>query len=140
MTQLFPRSEIALFVNVIQDDGGARSAAINAVSLALISAGIPMYNFLCSCSASLVDSTPLIGACYKLVLSQQLTVFVDMNYLEKSSGGPELVVAAGSFMCDMCAFFTLRAFLLDPQSKRIILTQMDSKLPLDAVNQVSSIC
>jgi hypothetical protein len=40
---------------------GARAAAINATTLALINAGIPMKEFVTACSAGFVDSTPIIG-------------------------------------------------------------------------------
>ena len=45
-----PRSRIDICVNVIQDDGSCQSAAVNAVTLALIEAGIPMRDFVVSIS------------------------------------------------------------------------------------------
>ena len=42
LTHLFPRTVIDVFVEVIQADGGTRTAAITAASLALADAGIPM--------------------------------------------------------------------------------------------------
>lgn len=41
-TQLFPRSQIDIYIQILQADGGTRCAAINAATLALIDAGIPM--------------------------------------------------------------------------------------------------
>ena len=40
---------------------GAYSACINAATLALMDAGVPMKDFICSCTASLVDDKTIIG-------------------------------------------------------------------------------
>jgi exosome complex component RRP41 len=42
----FPRAVIDVFIQVIQADGGTRCAAINAASLALADAGIPMKSLV----------------------------------------------------------------------------------------------
>jgi exosome complex component RRP41 len=78
MTNLFPRSEISIYVQVLQADGGTRCAAINAATLALINAGIPMKDFVVACAAGCIDGT---------------TPILDLNYLEDSAGGPDLPVA-----------------------------------------------
>jgi len=80
MTELAPRTQIDIFVTVLQvrcpvsppravdlmiplvkADGGTRTAGINAVTLALIDAGIPMRDFVVACAAGLADNTPLMG-------------------------------------------------------------------------------
>ena len=40
---------------------GTRSACINAATLALADAGIPMHDLVTSCSAGYLNSTPLLG-------------------------------------------------------------------------------
>jgi len=40
---------------------GTRSACINAATLALADAGIPMRDLVTSCSAGFLNSTPLLG-------------------------------------------------------------------------------
>lgn len=77
LTHLFPKTQIDIFMQVLQADGGTRCACINAASLALIDAGIPMKDFVVSCAAGLIDGTPL----------------VDLNYIEDSAGGPDLPIA-----------------------------------------------
>jgi len=47
MTQLFPRSQIDIYVQVLQADGSTTAASINATTLAMIDAGIPMRDYLC---------------------------------------------------------------------------------------------
>ena len=42
LCSLFPRSQISIFVNIVQTDGGSLTAALNATTLALMDAGIPM--------------------------------------------------------------------------------------------------
>jgi exosome complex component RRP41 len=70
MTSLFPKTQIDIFVQVLQADGGTRCACINAASLALIDAGIPMKDFVISCAGGFVSNTPL----------------VDLNYMEDANG------------------------------------------------------
>ncbi|KAK4849500.1 hypothetical protein QYF36_025481 [Acer negundo] len=76
MTHLMPRSQIDIFVQVLQADGGTRSACINAATLALADAGIPMCDIVTSCSAGYLNSTPLL----------------DLNYIEDSAGGADVTV------------------------------------------------
>ncbi|ETW09669.1 hypothetical protein H310_00184 [Aphanomyces invadans] len=76
-TQLYPRSQIDIFVQVLHADGGELAACINAVSLALIDAGIAMKDFVVACSAGYI----------------QQTLLCDLNYTEQSSRCPDLTVA-----------------------------------------------
>ncbi|KAJ0100877.1 hypothetical protein Patl1_06582 [Pistacia atlantica] len=81
LTNLMPRSQIDIFVQVLQADGGnsylrTRSACINAATLALADAGIPMHDIVTSCSAGYLNSIPLL----------------DLNYVEDSAGGPDVTV------------------------------------------------
>ncbi|KAH7651553.1 exosome complex component RRP41 protein [Dioscorea alata] len=76
LTHLMPRSQIDIFVQVLQADGGTRSACINAATIALADAGIPMRDLVTSCSAGYLCTTPLL----------------DLNYVEDSAGGPDVTV------------------------------------------------
>jgi ribonuclease PH len=42
LVQLYPNSEIAIYLQIIQFDGGRTAACINAANLAIIDAGIPV--------------------------------------------------------------------------------------------------
>lgn len=95
MTQLFPRSQIDIYVKVnvvlmcsllesciieaillcmmlknppcfqiLQSDGGNYSVCVNAATLAVIDAGIPMRDYVCACTVGFVDETPLADLCY----------------------------------------------------------------------------
>lgn len=76
-TQLYPRSQIDISVLVLEQDGGTADmemvvivgvlqTAINAVTLALVDAGIPMNDYICATSAGLVDDNAILGLslCY----------------------------------------------------------------------------
>lgn len=69
LTNLFPNSQIDIFLEVLQTDGSNMSACINAATLALIHAGIPIKDFVISCSATLIDDNTLI----------------DVNHMEESA-------------------------------------------------------
>ena len=58
--QLYPRTQIDVAVCVMQTDGGVRSAAINAVTLALMDAGIAIEDFVCACSVGAVGGAMLL--------------------------------------------------------------------------------
>ncbi|KAF6172019.1 hypothetical protein GIB67_029437 [Kingdonia uniflora] len=76
LTHLMPCSQIYIFVQVLQADGGTRSACINAATLAVADAGIPTCYLVTSCSAGYLNSTPLL----------------DLNYVEDSVGGVDVTV------------------------------------------------
>ncbi|KAL5156196.1 Exosome complex component RRP41 [Glycine soja] len=102
LTHLLPRSQIDIYVQVLQADGGTRSACINAATLALADAGIPMRDLVTSCSAGYLNSTPLL----------------DLNYVEDSAGGPDVTLG------------------ILPKLDKVTLLQMDSKLPIDILENV----
>lgn len=60
LTTLYPRSQIDIYVQVLQQDGGLLSACINATTLALASAGIPLLDFVCAVSAGVHATDPLL--------------------------------------------------------------------------------
>lgn len=67
-TQLYPRSQIDVFVQVLQADGGELPASINAVTLALIDAGIALNDFVVASSAGYLQQTLLCGVCVSLCM------------------------------------------------------------------------
>ncbi|RKP23212.1 exosome complex exonuclease RRP41 [Syncephalis pseudoplumigaleata] len=77
-TTLYPRSQIDIYIQLLQDDGGALQATINAVTLALIDAGVPMLDYVCACTGGNVDGQALL----------------DLNHVEEASAEtPDLTVA-----------------------------------------------
>jgi exosome complex component RRP41 len=56
----FPKAVVDVFVTVIQADGGTRCAAINAASLALADAGIPMRSLIPAVAVGKADGKLLV--------------------------------------------------------------------------------
>lgn len=54
-TELYPRTSIDIFIEVLQADGGTRTAGITAASLALADAGIPMKDLVAGVAVGKVD-------------------------------------------------------------------------------------
>lgn len=70
-------ARIDVYVQVLQDDGAALAAAINASTLALVNAGVPMHDLVVACGVGYVDKT----------------FVVDVAAAESAADRPELVVA-----------------------------------------------
>ena len=51
LTHLFPRSEIVVTLHILSQDGSVLATCINATTLALIDAGIPLYDYVTACTA-----------------------------------------------------------------------------------------
>jgi exosome complex component RRP41 len=52
---LYPRSGIDIYIEVLQADGGTRCASITAAALAIADAGIPMRDLVVACAAGKID-------------------------------------------------------------------------------------
>lgn len=77
LTDLFPHSRVDVYIQVLQADGGERSAAINAVTIAMVNAGIPMKDLIISCSSGYMENTTVM----------------DLNNVETLVRGPQLTVS-----------------------------------------------
>jgi exosome complex component RRP41 len=73
----FPRTVVDVFIEILQADGGSRCAALDAASVALVDAGIPMRDIVCACAAGKVAD--------KIVL--------DVNDEEDKEGQADMPVA-----------------------------------------------
>lgn len=78
-TELYPWSQIDVYVEVLHADGGIYPACVNSATLALIDAGIPLKEYVCACTASLANNdVPML----------------DISHQEETLGGPTLTIAA----------------------------------------------
>jgi len=59
----FPATSIDVFVQVLQADAGTRVAAINAVSVALADAGIPMTDLVAACASGKAEGVVMADIC-----------------------------------------------------------------------------
>jgi exosome complex component RRP41 len=51
LTHLYPRSTIQIILHILSQDGSLLAACLNAATLALIDAGIPMTDYTVACTA-----------------------------------------------------------------------------------------
>ncbi|CAG0917020.1 unnamed protein product [Notodromas monacha] len=77
LTHLYPESQIDIFIEVLEADGSLVAAAVNASTLAVMQAGLPMRDFVCASTVSLVNDEPV----------------VDLNHLEELLVGSILTLA-----------------------------------------------
>ncbi|MCW3135691.1 MAG: exosome complex exonuclease Rrp41 [Canidatus Methanoxibalbensis ujae] len=77
MTEFYPRTTIDIFVEVLQSDAGTRTAGINAASVALADAGIPMRGLVSAIAVGKVDGE----------------IVLDLNAIEDNYGDADMPVA-----------------------------------------------
>lgn len=77
LTHLYPTSQIDICCQIIQGDGSHLAACVNATSLAMADAGIPMKGLVAAASCSIVDGQPV----------------VDVNQREESDLLPRITLA-----------------------------------------------
>jgi len=58
--ELYPRTGVDVFIEVLQADGGTRCASIIAAALAIADAGVPMRDLVVACAAGKVDDTVVV--------------------------------------------------------------------------------
>jgi len=58
--ELYPRTGVDVYVEVLQADGGTRCAAITAAALAIADAGVPMKDLVVACAAGKIDDTVVV--------------------------------------------------------------------------------
>lgn len=56
----YPRSSIDIYVEILEADGGTRCASINAASVALVDAGIPMKDLVSACAVGKIDDRLIV--------------------------------------------------------------------------------
>lgn len=56
----FPKATIDVFIDILQADAGTRTAGINAASMALADAGIPMRDLVVSVAGGMIEGTHVI--------------------------------------------------------------------------------
>ncbi|GAA5876889.1 hypothetical protein JCM1840_002693 [Sporobolomyces johnsonii] len=61
LLHLYPRSSIDIYLQVLENDGAVLQAVINATTLALISAGLPLSDYVCALSLASYPSLPPLG-------------------------------------------------------------------------------
>ena len=65
MLELYPKSQIDLQIMVLSSDGSYKSAAFNAVSLAIMNSGIAMKDFLVATTTGLLNQVAVVDLIYQ---------------------------------------------------------------------------
>jgi exosome complex component RRP41 len=58
--ELYPRTGVDVFIEVLQADGGTRCASITAAALAIADAGVPMRDLVVACAAGKIEDTVVL--------------------------------------------------------------------------------
>lgn len=87
--ELYPKSQIDIFVEVLQVDGGEYCASVNAATLALIDAGIPIKNYAVGCTVTLLSSSSRDEE-----MAAQEIGLLDANLVEECGRGVTLSIVA----------------------------------------------
>ncbi|PGH29758.1 exosome complex component RRP41 [[Emmonsia] crescens] len=85
-THLYPHSTISLHISVLSSDGSLFAACINACTLALVDAGIPMPGLLCACTVGMSGraSTPAAPELTRVGgINENLDPLLDMSLPEE---------------------------------------------------------
>lgn len=77
MTENFPGTEINIFIEVVQSDGGTRAAGITAAAVALATSGIPMKDLPYAVSAGKIDEH----------------IVIDLNKIEDNYSDADIPIA-----------------------------------------------
>ncbi len=75
----FPTATIDLYMEVISADAGTRCVALNAGSIALADAGVPMKGLISACAAGKIDDTPVLDLKGEEDMGGQVDLPIAMN-------------------------------------------------------------
>ena len=108
MLEKFPRTVVDVFVEILQADGGSRCAALDAASVALADAGIPMRDMVSACAAGKVADT----------------IILDVNNEEDQAGQADMPVG---YMPNLgkITLFQLDGILTPDEYKKCVETAID---------------
>ena len=104
----FPRTAVDVFIEILQADGGSRCAALDAASVALADAGIPMRDMVCACAAGKVADT----------------VVLDVNNEEDQAGQADMPVGYMPNL-DKITLIQLDGVLTPEEYKKCVETAID---------------
>ena len=102
----FPNTVVDVFIQILQANASTRCAGINAASLALAAAGVPMKDLICSVSMGKIDD--------KIVVD----LIKEEEDVEEGEGATDIPIA------------------MLPKSNEITLMQLDGKIGKEQVDEV----
>ena len=90
-THLYPHSTIAISLQVLAQDGALLAACLNAATLALIDAGVPMPDYLCAVTAGTTSAHAAGDEKADPLLDMCLQEEQELPFLTVATGGGERV-------------------------------------------------
>ncbi|KAL8291997.1 hypothetical protein RQP46_001463 [Phenoliferia psychrophenolica] len=126
LLHLYPRSSIDIYIQVLESDGSLLQASINATTLALISAGLPLSDYVCALSLA---SYPSISPTAPPQIPPFETTTQSVPHSNKDSG----TIGSGSTtLLDLCqaeeqALPCLTVAVL-PRSSKVTLVSLESRV------------
>jgi len=84
LTHIYPHSTVQISLHVLAQDGALLAACINAATLALVDAGVPMYDYLAACTAGSTSASATNTAAAAPGAVQEVEdPLLDLNGLEE---------------------------------------------------------
>ena len=71
LRHLYPKTQIDIVVEIIQNDGNCMATCINAAVLACINAGIAIRDFMIACNAGILEGQYMMGKFYLLLANER---------------------------------------------------------------------
>lgn len=102
LIHLYPRTVIDISLYIVAQDGGFFPACINAATLALVDAGISMYDYVSCCSTAMYGTNPLLDPCHS---EEQEVSFVTTGVIGKSDK-VSLLLVSSLFIISRLQFLT----------------------------------
>lgn len=96
-THLYPRTVVDISLYVVADDGGVLPACINAATLALIDAGIPMKDYVTGCATAMYGTDPLLDPCHA---EESEVSFVTVGLIGNDSDNVSLLLLQNKMALD----------------------------------------
>lgn len=96
-THLYPRTVVDISLYIVADDGGILPACINATTLALVDAGIPMKDYVSGCATAMHGTDPLLDPCY---VEESEVSFVTAGLIGSDSDNVSLLLLQNKMAMD----------------------------------------
>lgn len=107
-THLYPRTVVDISLYIVADDGGILPACINATTLALVDAGIPMKDYVSGCATAMHGTDPLLDPCY---VEESEVSFVTAGLIGSDSDNVSLLLLQNKMAMDSRPRPSLQRFL-----------------------------
>ncbi|GAA6039958.1 hypothetical protein JCM8097_002639 [Rhodosporidiobolus ruineniae] len=126
LLHLYPRSSIDIYLQILENDGSVLQAAINATTLALISAGLPLSDYVCALTLASYPSLPPLAPAQipPFELTTPSVAFSNHSTTAQGSGSTTLLDLVGA---EEQALPNLTVAVL-PRSGKVTLVNLETRV------------